>query len=150
MFPKIIQQLEVELRSGAISRKGRHVCSYSNWLRNCCKTDGKTEKHIMPKSIKYEPDGCPNRYNIDEKSRLQRGCVFGAFQAPKGSEKGATPDLERQRLATIFGPKSEKRHSKKHKKTMPKKYRKCMPKGFQNEAKMDAKSIDVSYFFERG
>ena len=33
---------------------------------------------------------------------------------------------------------------------MQKKYRKCMPKGSQNDAKMDTKSIDFSYFVEKG
>ena len=33
---------------------------------------------------------------------------------------------------------------------MPKKYGKSMPKGSQNETKMDAKTINCSYFFKKG
>ena len=32
---------------------------------------------------------------------------------------------------------------------MPKKYRECKPRGSQNDAKMDTKSIDFSYFVEK-
>ena len=35
-------------------------------------------------------------------------------------------------------------------KLMPKKYGKSMPKGSQNETKMDAKTINCSYFFKKG
>ena len=38
----------------------------------------KSEKG-MPKPSKYHQNGSPNQSQIDKKSSLRRGCVFGAF-----------------------------------------------------------------------
>ena len=53
-------------------------------------------------------------------------------------------------LVTIFHQKSKKWHPKRHPKIDAEKVSKIYAKRLQNDAKMDAKIDDFSYFFEKG
>ena len=84
---------------------------------------------------------------ISEISKLRRGCVFGAVLGPF---------LEQLLISTgpVWRPFWTKTVYNGMKKGMQnsisKKGRKLMPKGFYNEAKIDAKIYENSYFSEKG
>ena len=51
---------------------------------------------------------------IDAKSMKTRGCVFGAFLERPWAPKGGTGNCFWTPFGDHFGPKIEKRHSKRH------------------------------------
>ena len=87
---------------------------------------------LMPKSWTYDQNGSPNRSQIDEKSRLRRGCVFGVAFGTKGGARVRW----KHRFWRPFSIKNEKRHPKKHLKIDAEKilkmYAKRFPKWCQN------------------
>ena len=114
----------------------------------------------MLKSMDTEkrgPTTCQNHQNItkmvtkiEEKLRSRFLNVFG--MAP-GRSRGHPPPGHLF-LEPFWEPFSTKSHQKGMKKGMQnsisKKCRKLMPKGFQNDAKIDAKIYENSYFSEKG
>ena len=83
-----------------------------------------------------------------------RSCVADAFLDGPGRQKGA-PRLYflvgfGSHLATIFHQKSKKWHPKRHPKIDAEKVSKIDAKRLQNDAKMDAKINEFSYFSEKG
>ena len=102
---------------------------------------------IIPKPSKMKPEPTQN----DSKNDAEIGLL-------KKSEK-VTIRIPFRFIA--FGPKSDQNPpscdlfkmfgiQKGIRKSMPKKYGKNMPEGPQNGTKMDAKTINVSYFFKKG
>ena len=91
---------------------------------------------------------------IHPKSMKNRGCVADAFLerfwAAFGREVLSGRDAFGSHLDAIFAQKSKKWHPKKHPKIDAEKVSKIDAKRLQNDAKMDAKMIDFSYFFEKG
>ena len=59
----------------------------------------------MPKPSKYHQNGAQNQSRINEKSRLRRGCVFGAFW-------GAKKPYHLQLLGPFWRPKGAKKQPK--------------------------------------
>ena len=73
---------------------------------------------------------------------MKMGGAFGAIFAQKS---------EKRRQGSRKGPQSrKKRHLKIDVKNCIEQLRKSMPKGSQNDAKMEPKIIDFSWFFEKG
>ena len=95
-------------------------------------SDASTEKawKNMSKTWKYHQNGSQNRSKIDEKSRLRRGCVFGAFWGGLGAPRGGRALNMSRSLWRPFSTKNRKKCIQKGiPKSMPKKYRTIMPKG---------------------
>ena len=88
---------------------------------------------------------------IDAKSMKNRGCVFGLFFERLGAAPGGLATLRGHPFWRPFWAKNRKNVIRKGmQNSMPKKYRKLMAKGSQNDAKMDAKIFEKSYFSEKG
>ena len=91
---------------------------------------------------------------ISEISRLRRGCVFGAALGHQNAHHLQLFAHHLQLLGAIwraFSTKSRKNGIQKGmQNSMSEKYRKLMAKGSQNDAKMDAKIFENSYFSETG
>ena len=104
----------------------------------------------MAKTLKYHQNGSPNPSEIDEKSRLRRGCVLGSFFRATWAEKGAGDIVFGTLLATIFHQKSNRCHPKKHLKIDAEKVMNIDAKRIENDAKMATKIYDFSYFLEKG
>ena len=120
----------------------------------------KKDKKVV-QIIKISPKWVPKSIRNLWKSRLRRGCVFGAFWGSPGARRNAPrPSL----LGAIFvikskkgakrspkGPQSlKKRHLKIDVKNCIERWRKNMPKGSQNDANIYPKVIDFSCFFDKG
>ena len=75
--------------------KNRNRKSKATLLQN----GWQTQTNIMPKPSKYHQHGAWNPSKINEKSRLRRGYVFGAFL---GRQMWQSGDLDWTRLATIL------------------------------------------------
>ena len=102
---------------------------------------------IIPKPSKMKPEPTQNDSKIDAETGLlkksQKVTIripfrFIAF-GPKSDQNPPSCDLFK-----IFGIQKGIR------KSMPKKYGKSMPEGSPNGTKMDAKTINCSYFFKKG
>ena len=94
-------------------------------------TGTENDQKSMPKPSKYHQNGSQNGSEIDEKSRLCRGCVFGAFlEGLWAPTRVSRPSL----LATIFHQKSNKWHP-------------AAPKGGQMDPKVG--KIDVPKLMQK-
>ena len=93
--------------------------------------------------------GNRNRSEIDEKLRLRRGCVFGTFLGRLGRQTDDRMVYPPLRFGSRFPSKIEKWHPKKHPKIDAEKVSEIDAKRLQNEAKMESKINDFSYFFEK-
>ena len=104
----------------------------------------------MPKPSTYHIKSCQNASQIDEKSRLHRGCVFGPFLEGFGAPKVERGTMLGVLLATIFHQKPKQWLSKSHPKIDAEKVSKFDAKRYQNDIKMDAEINDCSQLFEKG
>ena len=106
------------------------------WGPNCLILEAKTFKILpkrLPKSLKY------------------RGCGADAFLERSRTPKCLRPGYNWEPFWEPFSVKNRKKVIEKGmQNSIPKKYRKLMPKGFQNDAKIDAKIYENSYFSEKG
>ena len=71
-------------------------------------TGAEKEEKNMPKPFKYRQNGSQNPSKIREKSRLRRGCVFGAFWGGTWSPKCLTVLRARARFGSHFRSKCTK------------------------------------------
>ena len=65
-------------------------------------------------------------------------------------QNGQGTDLDGPSLATIFDQKSKKCNPKRHPKIDAEKVSTIDAKRLQNDTKMDARMVDLSYCFEKG
>ena len=85
------------------------------------------------------------------KSMKNRDFVFGAFLERLWTATGGGQHTFWDAFWRPFSSKSRKKGIQKGmQNSMQKKYRKLMPKGSQNDAKMDTKINENSYFSEKG
>ena len=76
-----------------------------------CTGAEKGEKN-MRKPSKYDQNGSQNRSEINEKSRLRRGCVFGAFLGSPGAPNALRPGCFWEPFGNHFRPKLLKNEKK--------------------------------------
>ena len=80
----------------------------------------------------------------------QKGERAGCFWIPRGEPLWSKSAKKSPGVAPKGSKKLEKAIPKSMQKIMPKKDTKCIPKAFQNDAKTDAKLIDLLCFCEKG